>query len=67
MCFQDFRQRVVELQHREKAAKEETELYKQKLYEVKKKGFLKPFFKKKNILDYICYLTIYWFMDICAW
>ncbi|XP_025105103.1 centrosomal protein of 128 kDa-like isoform X2 [Pomacea canaliculata] len=46
----DFRQRVVELQHREKAAKEETELYKQKLYE-ERNGLSKGYDSLKQELN----------------
>ena len=33
-CVQDLRQKLIEVQHREKAAKEETEIYKKQLFEV---------------------------------
>ena len=34
-CYiKDLRQKLIELQHRERAAKEETEIYKKQLYEV---------------------------------
>ena len=37
---QDLRQKLIELQHREKAAKEETEIYKKQLFEVSQAAFV---------------------------